>query len=607
MASEPSGLRGRWPLLLVLLAALLARLAGLGYDMPWFVVQPDEENVVVRALRFGYGDLNPHWFLYPSLSLYAAFALYAAYYALGRVFGVFSGPAAFGEAFFNDPTVFYLLPRAVSAVTGALTAACVYFIVMELWENRRYAVLAALCLAVSPLHVVCSHSAKPDALMAFLLALGCLYSVRVYKRGGLRRSALAGLFSGLAVSAKYTAGLALFPLVLAHLLAAGEQTARKLRGLAVALCCMCAGFLIGTPYALLDRAGFSEWLGWTQAHKHILWRGHEYSWLTGYEYYIYQAWPQSLGPALFAASVCGIVWLAWKYPREALLLFSVPLVFLLYMGGASLYLANYFIPCVPFLAIAAGVFSGAAAERARPGVVRAAALAALFFPTLFMLAGRLYAFKALNTQVLAKLWIEKNVPDGARILTNRSGSPPLNLTRQRAEELLAGKTASAAPGPASGNTGRGAYYRYLAANRRFPAYYYADLPYTGARSGGGADSGFSRYKDYDYIILSASPDEGRGRPAGSPVTVPAGRAGLRGEITGRYERFIKDVEANSRLVADIGPRYYAPEEKEFPGAALLRRLFDRAGPRVRIFEVDGRRAGDRRSRSAAARHEKGIR
>ena len=56
----------------------------------------DESSLVNHALGFGKGDLNPHWFEYPSLQMYVLFAIYALVFAAGRLTGAWQSHPRLG-------------------------------------------------------------------------------------------------------------------------------------------------------------------------------------------------------------------------------------------------------------------------------------------------------------------------------------------------------------------------------------------------------------------------------------------------------------------------------------------------------------------------------
>src|SRR6185369_7586859 len=90
---------GALALAALLLFALALRLWGIHYGLPWLFYFHDEPQVVLRALRFGTGDLNPHFFIWPgTLLLWLAFLAYGGLFAFGTLAGWWHGASAFGAA-----------------------------------------------------------------------------------------------------------------------------------------------------------------------------------------------------------------------------------------------------------------------------------------------------------------------------------------------------------------------------------------------------------------------------------------------------------------------------------------------------------------------------
>jgi mannosyltransferase len=109
--------------------------------------------------------------------------------------------------------------RLVSVIAGTLTIAVVYFLAARLVQPWA-GVLAALALAVAPLHVWYSQEGRPYALMTLLIALSYLALVayiQAGRRGWVGVYALAVLAS---VYTEYSAVYALLPqgLILVYLL-----------------------------------------------------------------------------------------------------------------------------------------------------------------------------------------------------------------------------------------------------------------------------------------------------------------------------------------------------------------------------------------------------
>ena len=83
----------KWPLIGIILLAISLRVWGIDYGLPYLYF-PDEPNKVVVAQNiFKTGDLNPHYFLKPSLFIYLNVLGYVPYYLVGKWVGVFRSPA----------------------------------------------------------------------------------------------------------------------------------------------------------------------------------------------------------------------------------------------------------------------------------------------------------------------------------------------------------------------------------------------------------------------------------------------------------------------------------------------------------------------------------
>ncbi len=248
--------------LLILLLAALLNIWGISWGAPnpaYFpsdvanhtlnsqaLVHPDAFHFAARSFRMAAtGDWNPHFFENPSL-----------YININMLMHLLSGAASghpvpadhYPRAYAPFPP--YLMARAVSALAGVLMAAFT-FALGRLAFGVRAGELAALLAAVSFVVVQHSHYATTNVTAA-ALATGALWlSLRIIKSSNLRA---AGLMVGLAGSAKYNAGVVGSVYVVAGLLDAWRRRAWK--PLAWGLVAVGVGFLVGTPFAVLDPRTF---------------------------------------------------------------------------------------------------------------------------------------------------------------------------------------------------------------------------------------------------------------------------------------------------------------------------------------------------------------
>ena len=115
---ESSGSLWFLGILLLLLVGLGVRVWGSSWGLP-HLYHPDEDKIVSHALAFGKGDLNPHYFGWPSLQMYVMFVIYGVYFVSGWLLDHFASPSEFLIAFARGPSDFYLLGRWLSALLGA--------------------------------------------------------------------------------------------------------------------------------------------------------------------------------------------------------------------------------------------------------------------------------------------------------------------------------------------------------------------------------------------------------------------------------------------------------------------------------------------------------
>ena len=237
------------------------RLAGLRFGLPHGLARPDEERITSAALGMLQGDLNPHFFLYPSLFIYLTAAGYALQFVVERAIGSGSTLSHFVAAATADPTLVHLVPRGLAAAAGVATIVALYAAGRELFSTRA-ALASSAFLAVAFLHVRDSHFGVTDVPVTLVAVCAFWAAARCFTLGpSLLRVSGTGLLCGLAASTKYTAALVALPAVVA-IVDASQRSHRgyvaTLRACVVLGACLVAGFLLGTPFALLDRPAFSR-------------------------------------------------------------------------------------------------------------------------------------------------------------------------------------------------------------------------------------------------------------------------------------------------------------------------------------------------------------
>lgn len=164
------------------------------------------------------GDLVPGQHFYPPLINYVNGVAFGGLFAVGLPLGWWDGVGSFRAQYFDDPTVFYVTARLVTAGLGALLAPLFYFCARRLGFGRVSSLVTGLFAVVYPLAVYQSHIAKGDVAMAsFIVAAIAATLARVDTQTPFRWDVLLGVAVVLAVSFKHSAVFILAPLVFGHL------------------------------------------------------------------------------------------------------------------------------------------------------------------------------------------------------------------------------------------------------------------------------------------------------------------------------------------------------------------------------------------------------
>jgi 4-amino-4-deoxy-L-arabinose transferase-like glycosyltransferase len=461
VSSTRAGRRRRVGLAAVLLAAILIlalalRLKGITWGLPYSFVNADESTVIPKAFAAARGHPNPQFFFYPSFYFYLTAALYVLATPVWWLLG--NGNLLAQTSFVVDPGPYFLLGRLLSVAMGTASVYLLYRLGRVAF-GRPAGLLAALFLAVTPLHVAYSHMAVTDvtAVAFALLALVLLQraagpeataspagSARVLDPGparSRRRRLVAGaVVAGLATSTKYNLGMLVLPATVAAIYACDSEAAARvaaggrtvlvwLRLLVLRVYLpMLVAFVLASPFVVLDAPHF---LRDFRRQNQIMDRG----WLgfenvgNGFWYNVTPNLTGAIGVVLVVLAVAGLAWALWRRTRLDLMLAPYVIFYFVYIGTwkelADRYLLVIVPPLLLFAVRACVELVGLVQPRARRVVVPAVGvvLAVAFALPLADSIAYDRTLSGTDTREVAREWIQQNVPAGSLIAVENYGPP----------------------------------------------------------------------------------------------------------------------------------------------------------------------------------------
>ncbi len=422
----------------ILLLALVARLVGIGWALP-SVYHVDEITLVRAAMGMRFGDLNPHFFDWPSLYKYLNFFLFTAFIKFRVPFQLLFGVETMRRAlpfWWGSTAPFHLLTRLLTMWFDLGSVGLTFLIGRKLY-SKQVGLLAALVMALSFTNIHGVQYSRVDVPTLFFVLLSFWFSRRLLQGLALRDYLLAGLFAGLAASTKYNGALVVVPLVVAYLLRVGSLSnlsiLRRLSvdGMKLLLSGVAAvgGFLLGSPYFLLD---FKNAWGSVGKEGSFLWQiqhtGHGLNWWE----FVRRSMLPDWGVLMCLLFLGGVLWAIKKHRPKDILLSSFPLAYFAYAGSWGIVRSHYILLLYPFLAILAVRFLG---EFFMPSVGRQlrwlVLVVCLIHPFLRVVENDISGLRG-DTRNLARDWILENIPfetsialDGSQLTSYLGGSLPI--------------------------------------------------------------------------------------------------------------------------------------------------------------------------------------
>jgi hypothetical protein len=405
----------QWLAVIVLLGAVL-RFVPIWFGLPFDEARPDEGTAIGRALAILDGDLNPHFFHWPSLTFY----LFA---------GCFSVASRIHRLLAFDPVLTvneqYVIGRAVVALAGTLTIIVLFSVTRHIADEIT-ALVASFFLAIATLHVRDSHFAMTDVLMTLLVTASLALLLRAFDAAAQMEAprvramgwfAAAGVACGLATSAKYSAAAMVAAMAAAQYGLAlrssnGPWRWRVLMPSGAFVLAFALGFVLATPYALLDYRSFAAGVAFDFAH---LSNGHGADVGVGWIYHLTRSLPTGVSAPIFVAAILGTIPMVRRHGRAALVVGAFCAAFYAAIANGHTVFFRYVLPLVPSICLSAAVAVRDAGEwltrrtRLSRGVIVGVVTAAIGVPALVNSVWLDVLLARTDTRVLAGRWLAAHV------------------------------------------------------------------------------------------------------------------------------------------------------------------------------------------------------
>ncbi len=245
--------------------SVLVRWPGISQGLP-YAAHPDEAQLLHRGIHMlKTGDLNPHYFNYPTFPMYVHAGIASAgilqLIAEGSIKSLNEIQTMLDTGLKGQRVPESLLTHArqVSVLVGSLGVVGVGVFARRLFGGR-VGLLAGVATAFTVIHMSSVRYVTTDALAACFVPWAAATAVHILRRDRLGDYVFAGALVGLSAASKYNAGAVLVVPVLAHALK-GAHPRGHVGPLFLLFVTTAASFVAVNPYALLDVPAFLTGVG----------------------------------------------------------------------------------------------------------------------------------------------------------------------------------------------------------------------------------------------------------------------------------------------------------------------------------------------------------
>ena len=425
----------RFLLIIIILLSFWLRVWGVQFGLP-FVYHPDEQQYILPAINVVSGNFQPLSYYNPALYAYVIGGVYALTYLGLRLFNAF--PAFFNLSIaWNDSmlpwtTGLIYLARFTSVAAGVLTTVMVYHLGRRAYRQAT-GVGAAIIFGLTFLPAREAHFAVSDAPVALAMTVALYLCLNIVKRGRLYDYLWTGVAFGLAAAVKYSAGLLIFPVIMAHLCSQRYHNwlSRLRYGWLMVVTGLTAvtSYLLIMPYTLLDWEKFWSHFNANLEMGRVGLQALNMDPAGGAMFYL-KSLIWGLGWPVFALFLVTILFALWRHRPIDLVLLTLPIIGFVYMQRQEMFFARWLVPLVAPMAVlvaemvqeisalASQRIIGLGDQHISKSTYRLFVCCSLFIltlPSTYMALRADYIFSQPDTRTQALNWIRQRIPPGSNL------------------------------------------------------------------------------------------------------------------------------------------------------------------------------------------------
>lgn len=420
-------------LALTLVGALVLRLISAMYDYP-FMFEVDETRVVqVTLTMMAAHSIDPHYYAYGPFLIYLEALWLLPYLAVHALLSGHAGiPIVYsygsGMGTITDPYL-HVYGRLLFVVLGVATV-WLAFLCGRALGGRWVGLLAAVLLALSPLHTLQSAYVLPNAPTSFFALLTLWATIKAIRDVGPLPNRWPGWLSwttpywllatsaaSLGAAIKYNAVVLVGIPLLAVIMSGWSDGRSAWLSRCLRLCIVSlAVFLVVTPPALFTPVAFVHGAGYELKHYALIGGGgtEDGPSIIWYGRYLVQ----NEGWLVLPVALIGLIVRVIRQRRviDTLLLVTIVGYYLL-IGIQKVHFDRNLLVILPLLSVAAAYMIGALISWVRPwGIVISITVSALIVIPLVQSAATQVAWeRAPQAQIVTRTWLQQHLPIGAHI------------------------------------------------------------------------------------------------------------------------------------------------------------------------------------------------